>query len=128
MGADLVNGMEAKGVLEQAAAQLHDTLVELASRLRPFPPFLNMATVQAIELELPDLLASELGDLGCVVVLEDGEICELELAVIPGPSGPSDSDQVERYRELDLAPEDYILFAAIAIRALRQELRRRDQD
>ena len=125
MGANLVNGMEAKGVLEQAAAQLHDTLVELASRLRPFPPFLNMATVQAIELELPDLLASELGDPGCVVVLEDGEICELELAVIPGPSGPSDSDQVERYRELDLAPEDYILFAAIAVHTICRELQRR---
>ena len=118
--------METREVLGRAAAQLHETVAELASRLRPFPPFLNMATVQAIELELPPALLAGAG-LGCVVVLPDGEICELELEVIPGPAGPADVDQIERYRELDLPPEDYILFAVIALRALHQELRRLGQ-
>ena len=116
--------MQTKEVLGRAAAQLHETVVELASRLRPFPPFLNMATVQAIELELPPGLSAG-ASLGCVVVLADGEICELEMEVIPGPAGPADVDQIERYRELDLPPEDYVLLAAAALHAIYRELQRR---
>ena len=110
--------------MEETAAWLHHVVASLAARLRPFPEFLNMATIQAIELELPEGPARE---LGCVVVLPDGEICELELKVIPGASGPSEVDQVEEYRQLDLPPEQYIQYAASAIGALYEELRRRGE-
>ena len=58
------------------------------------------------------------------MVLTDGEICELELEVIPGPVGPTDVDQVDRYRPLELSAEDYIHFAAVALRAMGRELER----
>ena len=111
-------------LLQQTASDLHALVAELASRLQPFPSFLNMVSLQAIEI---DPLPAIDHDLGCVVVLPGGEICELDLKVVPGIEGLADLDSVEELKELELAPEDYITFAAIAIRLLHQELRRRGQ-
>ena len=90
--------------------------------LRPFPAFMGMNSLQAIELEPPP---GSRADWGCIVVLPDGDICELELEVIPGPVGPTDVDQVDRYRPLELAASDYIHFSAAALRAMAGELDRR---
>ena len=105
--------------LELAASQLGEAVVELAGRLRPFPAFMGMTSLQAIELEPPP---ESRNDWGCVVVLPDGEICELELEVIPGPVGPTDVDQVDQYRPLELSASDYIHFAASALRLMAREL------
>ena len=113
---------EFREVLEQTAAQMREAVVELAVQLRPFPAFMGMTSLQAIELDPPP---ESKGEWGCVVALPDGEICELELEVIPGPAGPTDVDQVDRYRPLELAAEDYIHFAAAALRAMGRELERR---
>ena len=111
-------------LIEETAAQLRDLLIDLASRLRPFPAFLNMTSIQAIELEP---LPGQFQDHGCVVVLPSGEICELELMALPGIQGIREVDQVEQLRELELPPEDYVVYAASAIRLLYQELRRRGE-
>ena len=105
-------------LLEQAVNALREVMVELAGRLQPFPPFMGMTSLQAIELEPPPQSGRE---WGCVVVLPDGEICELELEVIPGPVGPTDVDQVDRYRAIDLSTVDYLHFAASAIRLMALE-------
>ena len=110
-------------LLAQAAGQLGETVAALAAQLQPFPPFMGMSTLQAMELEPP---ADSRNGWGCVVVLPDGEICELELEVIPGPAGPADVDQVDRYKPLDLSAADYIHFAAAALRAMARELARRE--
>ena len=110
----------------ETAERLRATVAGLASQLRPFPPFLGMNTIQAIELELP--AGSGLQpppELGCVVVLPDGEISELDLMNIPGPDGPSDVDQVEEFTQLDLPSEQYIAYATVAVRLLRAENERR---
>ena len=83
---------------------------------------MGMSTLQAIELEPPP---DSRNDWGCVVVLPDGEICELELEVIPGPVGPTDVDQVDRYKPLELSAADYIHFATAALRAMALEMGRR---
>ena len=57
--------------IEEAAERLRELLARLALGLRPSPAFLNMVSVQAIELELVSDMSEE---LGCVVVLPDGEI------------------------------------------------------
>lgn len=113
---------DSRQLLEQTAAQLRRAVAELAAQLRPFPPFWGMSSLQAIELPPPPGAAAQ---WGCVVLLPDGEICELELAVIPGPAGPVDVDQVEQYRPLELPAADYIHFAAAALRAMARELERR---
>jgi hypothetical protein len=106
----------------EAASRLHQLLADLASRLHPFPAFLNMTSLQAVEL---DLMPEGIPDRGCVVVLPGGEICELDLKVVPGIEGISESDQLEEFREMDLPPEEYIMYAASAIRLLYLELARR---
>ena len=114
---------EATGAaLEEAGTRLRQVLAELASRLRPFPAFLNMTSLQAVELDPP---LRSTADRGCVVVLPDGEICQLDLSVMPGIQGIMDIDQVEEFRELELPPEEYIVYAVTAIRLLAEELARR---
>ncbi|MCI0859605.1 MAG: hypothetical protein J4N81_12805 [Chloroflexi bacterium] len=108
--------------LEEAAARLREVLAELASRLRPFPAFLNMTSLQAVELDPP---LRPTADRGCVVVLPGGEICQLDLSVMPGIQGIMDIDQVEEFRELELPSEEYIVYAVTAIRVLSEELARR---
>ena len=112
----------AEVVLAQTASHLRGLLADLALRLRPFPAFLNMVSVQAIELEP---VPGSPQDRGCVVVLPGGEICELDLMALPGIEGVRDIDSVEEIRELDLAPEESILYAASAIRLVYRELVRR---
>ena len=109
-------------LLKQSAGQLAETVAAVAAQLQPFPSFMGMSSLQAIELEPP---SDARNDWGCVVLLPDGEICELELEVIPGPTGPTDLDQVDRYKPLELAAEDYIHFAACALRLMAKELLRR---
>ena len=112
----------AESVLRDAAARLRELLAELAQSLRPFPAFLNMDSLQAVELE-PSFAPT--ADHGCVVVLPEGEICEMDLSVMPGIQGIMDIDQVERFTELELPDEEYIVYASTAIRLLSQELHRR---
>ena len=113
-----------ESVLAGTAARLRELLTELAQGLRPFPAFLNMTSVQAVELDPP---VRPTADHGCVVVLPGGEICELDLSVIPGIQGIMDIDQVEEFRELELPPDEYIMYATTAIRLLSQELHRRGE-
>ena len=87
-----------------------------------------MSTLQAIELELPPGAGFQLpSELGCVVVLPNGEISELDLRLIPGAVGPAEVDQVEQFTELDLPPELYIAYATMAIQLLQVEIARQSE-
>ena len=113
---------ESEAVLADAVGRLEALLEELAGKLRPFPAFLGMTSVQAVEIEAaftPDK------DLGCVVVNPEGQICALEIAAIGGIAGIIETEQVEEMTPLDLGPTEYILYAGAAIEALLRELRRR---
>ena len=105
--------------LERTASQLRDILKALAERVRPFPAFMNMSSIQAVEVEPQGLQAR---DRGCVVVCPDGELYELSLRLVPGPLEVSDVDQVEEYEALELPPEEYIPYAYAAIKALTDRL------
>ncbi|MCH2675566.1 MAG: hypothetical protein VYC59_07440 [Chloroflexota bacterium] len=99
----------------------------MASQLRPFPPFFGMNTLRAIELELPPGSGFQPPpELGCVVVLEDGEISELDLKLIGGPDNSADFDQIEEFTELDLASDVFIAYATVAVQLLQAEIERRD--
>ena len=112
-----------EGVLLDTAARLRELLIRLAASLRPFPEFLNMTTLQAVELEPP---SGVLEDRGSVVVVPDVNICQLGLTMVPGAYGVSETDQMEEFLEPDLPAAEYILYATTAIGLLTQELRRRE--
>ena len=115
--------------LRQEAESLRETVSELALQLRPFPSFFGMNTLRAIELELPLGCAFRSSpELGCVVVLEDGDISELDLKLISGPDNSAGFDQIEEFTELDLSPEQYIAYASVAVRLLKDEIERRAAD
>ena len=108
------------------ADRLRAMVAALASQLRPFPGFFGMSTLQAVELELPSGSGVQpTPELGCVVILQDGQISELGLMNIAGPDGPDDVDQVERFTELDLPANQYIAYAMVAVRLLQAEIERR---
>lgn len=114
----------AQTVLEETAAALGQTLAELAGRLRPFPGFLGMVSVQAVEVE-PTLTPAR--DLGCLVVTPEGRICQLDLRAMAGVEGFIEAEQVEEFVEPELSAAEYIVYAAAAIELLAAELRRRGE-
>lgn len=110
----------------ETAQRLRAAVADLAAQLRPFPGFYGMSTLQAIELELPPGSGFQPPpELGCVVVLPDGDISELDLKIIPGADGPASVDQVEEFTELDLPPEQYVAYATVAVQLLQAEIVRR---
>ena len=113
---------DAEAALAGAAQRLENLLAEMARRLRPFPSFLGMTSVQAVEVE-PALAPAR--DLGCVVVDPEGQLCRLDITAISGIAGISEADQLEEFQPLDLAPLEYIVYATAAIEMLAGELRRR---
>ena len=110
-------------ILDETASKLEAILVKLCGRLVPFPAFMGMTTIQAVELE-PALNPKT--DRGCVVVTPDGMIAELDVTAIPGVVGVLEVDQVEEFKPLeDLSHEEYLIYLAAAVRALSEEARRR---
>ncbi len=112
-----------EGALWQAAAGLEEIVSDLCRRLQPFPAFLGMTTIQAIEL---DPMPSPLPDLGCVVLTPDGVIAELEVTAIPGVVGVLEVDQVEEFKPLELPVQARLTYLTEAIRVLAGEIARRD--
>ena len=109
--------------LAEMCGRLEAMVADLCGRLTPFPAFMGMTTIQAVELE-PAL--SPKTDRGCVVVTPDGMIAELDVTAIPGVVGVLEVDQVEEFKPLeDLSPEEYLIYLAAAVRALSEEARRR---
>ena len=110
-------------VLADAIGRLEAILAELCGQLVPFPAFMGMATIQAVELE--PALDPKI-DRGCVVVTPDGMIAELDVTAIPGVVGVLEVDQVEEFKPLeDLSPEEYLIYLAAAVRTLSEEAKRR---
>ena len=106
----------------QASAGLEVIVADLCGRLQPFPAFLGMTTIQAIEL---DPTPAPLSDLGCVVVTPDGVIAELDVTAIPGVVGVLEVDQVEEFRLLELPVSARLTYLTEAVRVLAAEIARR---
>jgi len=105
----------ANSSLEKTKETLQEILKELALQTRPFPGFLNMKTIQAIEIPVPETYSNK---YGCVVVLPDGEINEIILKTIPAPESLGEVDQTEEYVEVDMPVIDTIIYLYNAIEVL----------
>ena len=79
-----------------------DLLHRLAQLLDPFPGFLGMSTIQAIELD-PMVGAP---DRGCVVVSPEGDLRELVIDLLPGPAVLGGVDHNDSMREIELSEEE----------------------
>ena len=110
---------DADEALWQAAAAMEAIVSDLCRRLQPFPAFLGMMTIQAIEL---DPMPVPLPGLGCVVLTPDGVIAELDVTAIPGVIGVLEVDQVEEFRPLDLPVQAHLTYLTEAVRVLATEI------
>ena len=88
-------------------------LIELAAALEPFPGFLGMDSIHAIELD-PDM---RFPDRGCLVVTDEGLIKELSLDLIPGPTFIGGVDSKETFKDVYIEGQekDFYLGSAIQI-------------
>ena len=112
----------AQAAVQEAGQRLEEALTQLAQRLRPFPSFLGMTSVQAVEVE-PLMLSGR--DQGCIVVDPEGQLWRFEVTAISGIAGIAEADQVEEFQPADLAPLEYVVYASAAIEILAAELRKR---
>ena len=111
----------ASSALFTVVRELTRIIKEMAGECDPFPSFLSMKSIQAIELEP----VSGTGSVGCIVVCPDGVLRHLDLVGISGGVEIADVEQVEQFEEVQLPPEQYLSYAIQAVDLLYAELRRR---
>ena len=111
----LVKRAVADAVMQRASIELNKLLVELAAALDPFPNFMGVSTIQAVEVE-PSGVSNP--DNGCVVVCPDGELRELVLRMIPGPFDMGGVEQTEEMAELEVPAGEYVAYAYAAVEGL----------
>ena len=88
--------LAAQTALFNVIEELSRIIKEMAAACDPFPSFLGMNSIQAIELEP----VHQAGSIGCVVVCPDGVFRTLDLVGIAGGAGISDVEQVEQFEEV----------------------------
>ena len=119
----IVKRAVADAVVERAATELRKLMVEVAQALDPFPKFMDLDTIQALEIDpsgAPD------PERGCVVVCPDGQLYDLTLRMIPGAGDNGDTDQVEEFKSMELSDGDYVAYAHAAIREMTRILLERE--
>jgi len=95
-----------------AALELRSLLAEIAAALDPFPNFMGLSSVQAVEVEPPGGVNPQ---NGCVVVCPDGELRELVLRMIPAPFDMGGVEQTDEMAELDLPPGEFAAYVHAAV-------------
>ena len=120
----LIKRAVADAVLERASLELRKLLQELAGSLIPFPIFMDVTSIEAVEVEPHGASNPE---NGCIVVCPDGELRELVLRMIPGPFDAGGMDQVEEVNEPDMTPGEYVAYAHAAVHQLSKILETRQQ-
>ena len=97
---------ETDSVLEGCARNLELVSEKVANSLSVFPGFLNMETVQAIEIEP----FKDGPDRGCVVICADGHLYEFVLEILSGPDSVGGYQHSDNLKELDLSNIEKIVY------------------
>ena len=97
---------ETDSVLEGCARNLELVSEKVANSLSVFPGFLNMETVQAIEIEP----FKDGPDRGCVVICPDGRLYEFVLEILSGPESVGGYQHSDNLKELDLSNIEKIVY------------------
>lgn len=105
---------QAEAILNKANTQLQELLVKLSTSIKTFPGFLDMDTVQAIELEP----IAGFPDRGCIVVTPEGFLKELVLSILPGAVTLGGYEQSEQLKDLDLPSQEETVYLYCAINVL----------
>lgn len=118
----LIKRAIADAVMQRASIELNKLLVELAASFDPFPSFMGISSIQAVEVE-PTGASNP--DNGCIVVCPDGELRELVLRMIPGPFDMGGVEQTDEIADIELPPGEYVAYAYAAVHELLKLLEER---
>lgn len=129
-GDPLLRKAQADVILDRTANHLRELLLAAVAELRPFPSFPNAMFTNAIECD-----AGPVADpgRGCIVVMEDGELYELEMGVdhdaieLTGSWDPVTARK-ETLKKVDLHPREYIVYAYNGLVAVTELLLERMED
>jgi hypothetical protein len=105
---------ETDSVLEGCARNLELVSEKVANSLSVFPGFLNMETVQAIEIEP----FKDGPDRGCVVICPDGHLYEFVLEILSGPDSVGGYQHSDNLKELDLSNIEKIVYLVRGIQLM----------
>lgn len=116
----------ADAIVKRAADQLHELLVTVAGTIDPFPEFPGSFFTYGIEVEPPGATS---GDIGCIVLGEDGELYELQIGLDPEQMESRDplAMRAEDRVPLDLSAADYVVYATAALDEALRLLESREQ-
>jgi hypothetical protein len=106
----------ADAIVERAAGQLRELLQRVAKQVDPFPPFPGAMFTYGIEVDPPAGSPH-----GCVVVMDDGELYELQIGLDEDEIAQGGDHVASRHEatvRLELAPADYVPYAHRAVLAL----------
>ena len=103
-------------ILNKTNAELQELLIAIVNAMENFPGFLNMETIQAIEVDP----IKGFPDRGCIVVTPEGVLKELVLSILPGASSLGGYEHSEQYKDLDLPPDEETVYLYRAIRLLTE--------
>lgn len=120
----LTKGPVGDAVEVTTSQELRKLLHELASALDPFPKFMDLTYIEAVEVEPPGPPDPE---RGCIVVCSDGEIREFVLRMIPGPFDTGGVEQTEELNDVDMSPGEYATYARAAVHELETIIEARRQ-
>ncbi|MBI4300704.1 MAG: hypothetical protein HY677_06175 [Chloroflexi bacterium] len=125
-GEALAKRAVADAIVKRTTQELREILHDLVAQLKPFPLFPGNSFVEAIEAEPGRAHGSE---MGCVVVCPDGELYEMavEYDLAIEELAPMDDPRSEKMKPLELAPDDYIIYAHHAIQAVTEALVRQSR-
>ena len=112
---------ESEEIEKAGLTSRRNLLHRLAHALAPFPGFLGMSTIQAVELD-PMVGAP---DRGCVVVSPAGDLRELVIDLLPGPAVLGGVDHNDSMREIELSEEETEWYTNQGISILSTLLRER---
>ena len=112
---------ESKEMRKASLTDRKNLLHRLARSLDPFPGFLGMSTIQAVELD-PMVGAT---DRGCVVVSPSGDLRELVIDLLPGPAVLGGVDHNDSMWEIELPEEEMEWYTNQGISILSTLLRER---
>ena len=112
---------ESEEIEKAGLTSRRNLLHRLAHALAPFPGFVGMSTIQAVELD-PMVGAP---DRGCMVVSPAGDLRELVIDLLPGPAVLGGVDHNDSMREIELSEEELVWYTNQGISILSTLLRER---
>lgn len=108
----------ADAMVQRTADQLRDLLQQVAAAIDPFPPFPGAMFAYGIEVDPPAGGSGVAGEVGCVILANDGALYELQIGLDQAQQAMGGDPATTRHEELaplQVSPAEFVGYAYRAI-------------